>query len=59
MCLLRCNPRTMYVQETVTSHMFDQLGVQNWNDLLCILLILSVVLTRGHVGASLVPCGHL
>ena len=24
----------MYVQETVTIHMFDQLEVQNWNDLL-------------------------
>ena len=33
-CLLRCNPCTMYVQETVTIHMFDQLEVQNWNDLL-------------------------
>ena len=28
MCLLRCNPSTMYVQETVTIHMFDQLEVQ-------------------------------
>ena len=27
-CLLRCNPSTMYVQETVTIHMFDQLEVQ-------------------------------
>lgn len=39
--------------------MFDQLGLQNWNDLLCILLILSIVLTRGRVGGCLVPCENM